>query len=244
MSVEVSTKRVSGLDIALDDMRKPKNSHHLSDTKWELDCDDELIFGRIIEYDIDNGISKYIGDKDYKLARGLSGCGTGEGHDSFLKDIVVWYDIKADHSFIIQLYRYHFRDTSSSTSKMHQITSRIIDPKDCDERVSKNTIDMCNWMIKKYKMMAENEVTSLPLVFRMENDLYTKAELFEILVMNLPMGYEMTFGEITNYLQLKTIYNQRKTHKMSSWRTYCKWIESLPNSWLITGKVEDEQDNI
>jgi hypothetical protein len=51
---------------------------------------------------------------------------------------------------------------------------------------------------------------------------------FEELVLSAPLGLMLKAATITNYLQLKTIWYQRKTHKMSSWVQYCKWIETLP----------------
>lgn len=32
----------------------------------------------------------------------------------------------------------------------------------------------------------------------------------------------------TNYRQLKTIYFQRKDHKLDEWHKFCDWCESLP----------------
>jgi hypothetical protein len=35
----------------------------------------------------------------------------------------------------------------------------------------------------------------------------------------------------TNYLQLRTIYHQRKNHKLKEdWGAFCDWIKSLPYS--------------
>ena len=41
-----------------------------------------------------------------------------------------------------------------------------------------------------------------------------------------------------NYEVLIDIYRQRKNHKLDEWREFCKWIESLPYSELITGFKE------
>jgi hypothetical protein len=41
----------------------------------------------------------------------------------------------------------------------------------------------------------------------------------------------------TNYRQLKTIYQQRKAHRLPEWVSFCEWIESLPYSQLITGEA-------
>lgn len=50
-----------------------------------------------------------------------------------------------------------------------------------------------------------------------------------------PAGFKYTMRVTTNYRQLKTIYKQRKTHRLPEWREFCEWIEELPESELITG---------
>ena len=53
---------------------------------------------------------------------------------------------------------------------------------------------------------------------------------------NNPAGFRLTAGMTTNYRQLKTIYAQRKNHRLPEWREFCKWIQTLPHSELIIGK--------
>ena len=62
-------------------------------------------------------------------------------------------------------------------------------------------------------------------------------ENFSIMMDSCPRGLELTMGCVSNYLQLKTMYTQRKTHKYYQWRIFCDWIESLPLSEFITGKT-------
>ena len=62
-------------------------------------------------------------------------------------------------------------------------------------------------------------------------------QYLEILYSN-PAGCLITAGMTTNYRQLKTIYHQRKKHRLPEWRSFCRWIETLPNSELITGKCK------
>jgi len=136
----------------------------------------------------------------------LGSAKVGSGHDSMLKGIVVHSTIIADHSFFIQFMRYHFHDIISSQSKMHSLTKMdlIFHPKTNQEIISNFT--------KLRDLFVEG-----------------KADFdFETLVLSAPLGLMLKAATITNYLQLKTIWYQRKTHKMSSWVEYCKWIESLP----------------
>lgn len=48
------------------------------------------------------------------------------------------------------------------------------------------------------------------------------------LLYNCPMGFELTARVTTNYRQLKTIYQQRNTHKLKEWRDFCDVIKTLP----------------
>jgi hypothetical protein len=50
-----------------------------------------------------------------------------------------------------------------------------------------------------------------------------------------PCGMKLTARMTTNYRQLKTIYKQRKNHRLPEWREFCRWIESLPHAELIVG---------
>lgn len=53
----------------------------------------------------------------------------------------------------------------------------------------------------------------------------------------LPSSYNQTRNVMLNYEVLANIYRQRKGHKLDEWREFCKWIESLPYSELITGDI-------
>lgn len=65
----------------------------------------------------------------------------------------------------------------------------------------------------------------------------SKEELYECILDNLPMGYQLKAGIVTNYLQLKTMWNQRKNHKLSHWnKDFVQFVKDLPMSELITGE--------
>ena len=65
-----------------------------------------------------------------------------------------------------------------------------------------------------------------------ENEEERKRKYLEILYSN-PCGMKLTARITTNYRQLKTIYAQRRTHRLPEWQAFCKWIETLPCSNLI-----------
>ena len=64
-----------------------------------------------------------------------------------------------------------------------------------------------------------------------------KIKYLEVLYSN-PCGFKLTAGMTTNYRQLKTIYKQRRTHRLPEWQAFCDWCETLPYSELITGKKD------
>lgn len=182
-----------------------------------------------------------MGPRDKELARKLARCASGSGHDSMLKGIVVLAEFTATHDFILQLYRYHFRDTVSSESKMHCITKGSIKDK-CSRWVDNGIIEFVDDLIKLYNTSEPSGYNNFWMSYGVCCDVpRTKKQLFECIIHNTPLGYELTFGEVTNYLQLKTMYAQRKNHKMSGWsELFEQWVKTLPYSHLITGEVENE----
>lgn len=76
----------------------------------------------------------------------------------------------------------------------------------------------------KEKISAYNEATLKGTTAEILADMY-----LEILYSN-PAGFELTARLTTNYRQLKTIYSQRKNHRLPEWREFCQWILTLPYS--------------
>ncbi|BAO04849.1 uncharacterized protein CBO05P1_130 [Clostridium botulinum B str. Osaka05] len=64
------------------------------------------------------------------------------------------------------------------------------------------------------------------------NKTQDKEDYLKLLYSN-PSGFELTARLTTNYRALKTVYSQRKNHRLPEWREFCKWIETLPHSYLI-----------
>ena len=57
----------------------------------------------------------------------------------------------------------------------------------------------------------------------------------------LPSSYNQKRTVMLNYEVLAGIYPMRKNHKLDEWREFCKWIESLPYSEIITGEVKNDE---
>ncbi len=150
----------------------------------------------------------------------LAMCGLGEAHDNFLNGIIVQFDLTFSNKAWVELQRYHFIDFISSQSTMHRITKFNLDEA-YNEYVDWRVIDIMKELVAEYN--------SKDLADR------TAEDYLRILYSN-PAGFELTAGMTTNYRQLKTIYRQRKSHRLPEWREFCNWIKKLPYSDWITGE--------
>lgn len=68
-----------------------------------------------------------------------------------------------------------------------------------------------------------------------------KEQYFEKIKAMLPEGFIQTRMVSLNYQVLRTMYNQRKNHRLSGWNTdFVNWIHTLPLSEWITGDFPSE----
>ena len=144
-------------------------------------------------------------DRGPKLERAnkLAKSPIGSGHNNFLKGIIVQFDLCYPQYFTPQLQRYNWVDIVSSQSKMHKIMSKSLTQEDFTRPLPQIWLEHLNDLIKEKR--------------------------FDELINELPCGYMQWMGISTNYLQLKTIYHQRKNHKLKDdWGYFCKWVEELP----------------
>lgn len=148
----------------------------------------------------------------------LATCDPGTGHDQFLTGIIVQFDLTFTIKAWTEAERYHFFDFVSSQSTMHRAAKFDIG-KQCIEYVKQQTIDLCEELARDYN------ADPTP-------------EKYLTLIYNLPVGLQLTARMTTNYRQLKTIYQQRKTHRLHEWKDFCRWVESLPHAEFITGGAE------
>lgn len=143
-----------------------------------------------------------------KMTKALAGCAIGTGHDQFLTGIIVQFDLTFTVKAWIEAERYHFFDFVSSQSTMHQILKF-----DLDTAYIEYVDPRCAAIMKE-------------LVAKYNGD-PTPDNYLRVLYTN-PCGFRLTAGMTTNYRQLKTIYQQRKAHRLPEWRTFCGWALTLP----------------
>lgn len=151
----------------------------------------------------------------------LAQCEKASGHDQFLTGIRVNFDLTCSNKMWVEAERYRFLEFVSSQSTMHKITKLDI-KKQCNEYVDIQIINIVQAKIWSYETMMEENYPKEVLADKYLEILY-----------NIPSGFELTARLTTNYRALKTIYSQRKNHRLPEWKEFCKWIETLPHSEFI-----------
>ena len=176
-------------------------------------------------------------EKSLDRARKLAQTPKNSGHQTFLSGIRVSFDIKYPNYISPELQRYHWLDIVTSASKMHRLMEMDLDMC-CTKYVTKRCIEEMRAHINRYKCIkADDDFHSATFVLRDDSVLYTddKEEAlyyaFMMCISNCPQGIELFMRVSTNYLQLKTIYHQRKHHKLKEdWIDgFCvDFVEKLP----------------
>lgn len=173
-----------------------------------------------------------VDNLDSELTTGIQGClscATGEGHDNALKGVIVQFDLTASQNFWMQGERYHWFDIVSSQSKMHKITKFSL-KEQCNKYVDPRIIDIVQAKIDEYNRLVTLDMSSGKSAERKK----IMDELYLEILYNIPCGFELTAGMTTNYQQLKTMYKQRRHHRLPEWQMVCDWIETLPRFMELT----------
>ncbi len=195
-------------------------------------------------YDVKESIkaSKYpmsvdinkLNDDVTKTVKKLASTDVGSGDDNFLNGFRIAFDLTFSNKAWVEMERYHFMDFVSSQSTMHKITKFELKSQ-CNKYVDSRIIDIVQEYINEY-----NRLSNLDNVGLTEKVAKNRAdimkELYLTILYNIPSGFQLTARMTTNYRQLKTIYFQRRNHRLPEWREFCRWIEQLPyfKEWVLS----------
>lgn len=220
-------------------MRNPLNSWERSDSGWNLsNIDDE---NRIVKWD-NEGNFYAIGDNDFDLMKRLRAAGTD--HRKFLRMIPVYVDITCPLYFEKEFSTYKIGTVANSCSTMHKIHAKefTFDDFSIEQLLGRED--------KPFTVSVSSDGTRLsPLglmldIIDMLNGCRAKyletkdKKYWWQMIQLLPSSYNQRRTVFLNYEVLANIYKSRKNHKLDEWRDFCNWIESLPCSELIIGKVK------
>jgi hypothetical protein len=145
----------------------------------------------------------------FNRAKLLAKSPSNSGHPNFLTGIRVSFDIIYPNYFSPELQRYHWIDIVTSSSKMHRL-GEIVKKDSFNKYVTPEVIAIVQDLANKF----------------LENPTYENRIK---LLSNCPLGIELFMRVSTNYMQLRNIYHQRKSHRLvEDWGAFCKMIKELP----------------
>lgn len=154
----------------------------------------------------------------------------GPSHRKFMRMIVVYMDILAPLYWWKEFDTYKVGTVSNSCSTMHKITAKVFERD-----------DFSTDMLTDFDCL-DSIIASL----NKNRDLYLKTmdkKYWWQIIQTLPSSYNQKRTVMLSYEVLHKMYNERNSHKLDEWRSFCKKIHELPNSWLITGgRFENERD--
>lgn len=214
--VNFQTLEVAGFAPALAGMRHPLKSYQKADTV------------------IDEQGNLVIGQNDYNLAKRLCSAGSPE-HAKFLRQICVWVNISAPRFWWSEFDTYKIGPTANSQSTMHTLMKDGVKEEDIFFTFGEDEI--ANQAMRDY-LTAINDLIAL---YKTLDNGPIKEQYFEKVKAMLPEGFIQTRMVSLNYQTLKTMYNQRKNHRLVGWNTdFVNWIHSLP----VHEFIDDEWQEI
>ena len=203
----------------IEGMRNPMNSWGKSDSEYVT-----------AGYDI---VGFDLGENDHSLMQRLANAGTD--HRKFMRMLPVYVRITAPLYWWKEFDTYKVGTVANSCSTMHKIQAKefTMDDFSCEhlmggylEQMRRIIDDLNN--ARKYFTVGDQ-------FFSPGN----KRDWWQMIQL-LPSSYNQTRNVMINYEVLANIYKSRKDHKLDEWRSFCKWIEDLPYSELITGKTKED----
>lgn len=207
--------------------RNPLNSWERMDSEQKFESSHDLSGGYID-----------IGPNDLDLMMRLRKAGSSD-HRKFMRMIPVHMDIIAPLYFWKEFSTYKVGTVANSCSTMHKIADKEFTRNDFswDHLIGDEGVQDHLYMSSTY--ILDQVIESLNF-WRHE---YLTGEKSGIkkdkrawwqMIQLLPSSYNQRRTVMLNYEVLTNMYYARKNHKLDEWREFCKWIETLPYSELIT----------
>ena len=235
--IKIENVSVHGFEEAIRGMRNPMNSWDKSDSYYthieDVEAPTVAINGQF-----------HVGDNDLDLMKRLVKAGTD--HRKFMRMITVYADITAPLYWWKEADTYKVGTVRNSCSTMHKITEKEFTFDDFSHEqliifYDKNFLgDEIVYNCELWFNTTKNQLNLLRKKYLETND----KRFWYSIIQLLPSSYNQRATLMLNYEVLANMYHSRKAHKLDEWVGFCKWIETLPYSELITGGEVDASDNI
>ena len=224
--IKIEHVETFGWETAVRGMRNPLNSWEKSDSlSYE---DDE---GATIDYLYN------VGRKDKELMTTLVKAGTD--HSKFMRMLGIAMDVVAPLYWWKEFDTYKVGTVANSCSTMHKIQAKEFT---LDDFSHEHLIDEY-WEDGFWESEWLDDLrTTIARLNRARNRfLKTKDKKYWWqMIQLLPSSYNQRRTVMLNYEVLRNQYHARKNHKLDEWHDYCKMLEALPHSDLITMEARHE----
>ena len=233
------------MEFVIEGMRNPMNSWDKSDS------------GECCIHDCMDDVHKcptggfILGKNDYSLMKSLSYSGTD--HRKFMRMMSVYVRITAPLYWWKEFDTYKVGTVANSCSTMHKITEKEFTMEDfsCEHLLSLRSkddertvpiIDVSPYYDKTITYSPNGWLTDTIYLLNECRKWYLETndkKYWWQIIQLLPSSYNQTRNFMLNYEVLANMYKSRKNHKLDEWHEFCKWIEDLPYSDLITGEEKE-----
>lgn len=253
--LKIENTEVMGWEHAIRGMRNPMNSWEKSDSGFGCDYSDQHFCSVCEDGHTEacpNCFKQYkLGPNDLDLMKRLRNAGTD--HRKYMRMIIVYVDLTGPLYWWKEFDTYKVGTVANSCSTMHKIHAKEFTLADfsCEHLMGydnsnywEEDSDNSCFVEKRQgnfqtvivpQSMLEDLLIPMLNTAR-EKYIETKDKKFWWqMIQLLPSSYNQRRTVMLNYEVLANIYKYRKDHKLDEWRTFCKWIEGLPYSEIITG---------
>ena len=224
--IKIEKTDVYGWEAAIRGMRNPLNSWDKMDSGLkEITIDGHF-----------DGVDFVVGENDHDLMMRLAK--GGSVHAKYRRMITVTCDITAPLYWWKEFDTYKVGTVANSCSTMHKIHAKefTLDDFSC-EHLADDMADN-NILFSLEFIHTPKDVFSLTVdALNVYRDEYLKTKdkkYWWQMIQLLPSSYNQKRTVQMNYEVLVGMYRDRKNHKLDCWKDFCKWIETLPYSEIIT----------
>lgn len=179
-----------------------------------------------------------LGPNDHSLMQRLSNA--GNDHRKYMRMMPVYVRITAPLYWWKEFDTYKVGTVANSCSTMHKIQAKEFTLGDFScEHLSDVTMEGFKKQIEYLECLRTAYILTKDGI---KHAGMSREDLWWQMIQLLPSSYNQTRNVMLNYEVLANMYHSRKNHKLDEWREFCKWIETLPYSELITGERKGNKD--
>lgn len=238
--IKIEKVSIHGLEETIRGMRNPMNSWDKSDSGTCKGGDDGIGCKNCAkeascEHTYDHSFQ--LGKADHELMMKLAA--GGPVHAKYRRMITVYLDITAPLYWWKEFDTYKVGTVANSCSTMHKIQAKEFTRGDFSWEHLSGDNGVPDHYYQSSTYILDQVIESLNFwrheyLTGEESGIKKDKRAWWQMIQLLPSSYNQKRTVMLNYEVLASIYRWRKDHKLDEWREFCRWIEQLPYSEIIT----------